>query len=375
VPQSNRKLGGVSRLKAAGPTASPTAPAHADFVYNGGPVIVCPLIFATFWGSHWSDAAHQTQSARLIQFLKDLVASPWMNIMSQYGAGTGQGSGMFIQSSFISSVPATLTDASIHTVIQNAINSGAIPEPPANNGTNVIVIFLDESVAVNDPGLGVVMCEPTSDNAFGYHYDFVTAKGNNCYYAVIPALDDTCINETCPGGTGCSLTLAETQEQRRTQVASHEFAEMITDPKFPTGWFGPSSDENGDICNGETATITAGANTWNVQRIYSKTDDIATNGTSFCLASAPSPIPKLAGGPTAVATMPEVSPERFAAYKGFLPLPTAHFDAAAGKASFDEDHVHKFARQFFYPLHHSNIIGDMASAMRHFADILEKGKK
>jgi hypothetical protein len=375
MPQSTRKVGGVSPSRRAGPAAAATGPQHGDFVYNGGPVITCPLIFATFWGSHWSDAAHQAQSARLIQFLKDLVGSTWMNIMSQYGAGSGPNSGMFIHSSFVSNVPANLTDASIHTVIQNAINSGAIPEPPASNATNVIVIFLDESTAVNDPGLGVVMCEPTSDNAFGYHYFFTTAKGNNCYYAVIPALDDTCINNTCPGGAGCSLSLAETQEQRRTQVTSHEFAEMITDPQFPTGWFGPSSDENGDICNGETATITVGPNTWNVQRIYSKTDDIATNGASFCLASAPSPIPKLAGGPAAVATMPMVSPERFGAFKGFLPLPTAHFDAAAGTASFDEDHVHKFARQFFYPLHHSNVVGNMPAALRQFADILEKSNK
>ena len=137
------------------------------------------------------------------------------------------------------------------------------------------------------------MCEPTGDNAFGYHFFFTTAEGNSCYYSVIPSLDDTClINTGCSGG-GCSLSLSQTQEQRRTQVTSHEFAEMATDPAFPSGWFGPASDENGDICNGEADSITVGANTWDVQRTYSKTDDIATNGASFCLTTAPNPIPKL----------------------------------------------------------------------------------
>ena len=288
-----RKVGGVSAKKP--PVSGPLAAAHADFVFNGGPVIDYPLIYASFWGSHWSDATHQAQSTRLIQFLKDLIQSTWMNIMTQYGAGSGRGGGEFVGTSFVSSVTANLTDAGIHTVLQSAINSGSIPEPPANNSSQVIVIYLDESVAVNDPTFGVVMCEASGDNAFGYHNFFVTSAGNNCYYAVIPVLDDNCINSTCPGG--CSLTLSETQEQRRTQVTSHEFAEMITDPKFPTGWFGNTSDENGDICNGETTTITVGSNTWNVQRIYSKTDDINTNGASFCLANAPNPIPRLAGGP------------------------------------------------------------------------------
>lgn len=377
MAKARRKVGGVDAQK-AGPHGgpAPAAPAHADFIWNGGPVITCPLIYASFWGSHWADATHQAQSVRLIQFLKDVLASTWMNIMSQYGAGSGQGSGLYVQASFISNVPATLTDADIHAVIQGAINSNAIPEPPANNTTNVIVIYLDESVAVKDPGFGVTMCEPTGDNAFGYHFDFVTAKGNNCYYAVIPSLDDQCIKNTCPGG--CSLNLSETQEQRRTQVTSHEFAEMITDPKFPTGWFGNSSDENGDICNGETATITVGTNTWHVQRIYSKTDDINSNGTNFCLASAPTPVPKLPNGPAAVPTTAEISPARFAAYNSFLPLPITLHDAKGATTTVHPRDMQDFARRllrFFYPLQHTNVLAGMSDVLRQFADVLDKQGK
>jgi hypothetical protein len=89
---------------------------------------------------------------------------------------------------------------------------------------------------------------------------------------------------------------SSTQEQRQTQVASHEFAEMTTDPEL-NAWVDPKAGENGDICNGESATITVGANTWTVQRTYSKTDDMATKGQSYCLATAAAPIAPLKPGP------------------------------------------------------------------------------
>ena len=59
------------------PTAPPNkAAAFPGFVYNGGPVVKFPMIYATFWGSTWlSDAAHLTRAARLTQFLTDLGAS------------------------------------------------------------------------------------------------------------------------------------------------------------------------------------------------------------------------------------------------------------------------------------------------------------
>jgi hypothetical protein len=71
---------------------------------------------------------------------------------------------------------------------------------------------------------------------------------------------------------------------------------MTTDPQL-NAWFSLDlSHENGDICNGEADTIKVGANTWTVQRQYSKTDDINSNGTNFCLVDAPNPIAKLALG-------------------------------------------------------------------------------
>src|ERR1700720_3133615 len=124
VPSTHRKVGGVSAKmrphgaeRASGP--GPASLAHGDFVWNGGPVITCPLIYATFWGSHWTTSpAYLSEAGRLTQFLADLVNSEYMNVLSQYGAGSGKGSGLFMQASFISGIPANLSDSDIHNVIK-----------------------------------------------------------------------------------------------------------------------------------------------------------------------------------------------------------------------------------------------------------------
>jgi hypothetical protein len=270
---------------------------YPNFRYQSGPVIRSPQVRTSFWGALWADASHQARAQRLNQFHEDLLQSGFMNVLSQYGVGQGaDNAGAFVGDSFISNVPSTLTDPIIRATIQSAINQGVLLEP--GDPSNVaLIIYLDENIGVNDPSDQLVLCEPKNDNAFGYHDFFTTSAGHKFYYAVIPALADTCLQESCPGhDAGCSLHLAEPQEQRQTQVASHEFAEMVTDPEL-NAWVDPKAGENGDICNGESATITVGVNTWTVQRTYSKTDDMATNGQSYCLATAPAPIPPLKPGP------------------------------------------------------------------------------
>jgi hypothetical protein len=287
----------VRGIKAKAKKAAAQAGKFPNFSYQGGPVIASPEVHTSFWGSLWSDADHQARAQRLSQFHQDLLASGFMNVLSQYGVGNGAGNaGVFAGSSFISDVPSTLTDPLIQQTIQSAINQGALPEPgsPSNMA---LMIYLDENMGVEDPGDQLVLCEPSNDNAFGYHSFFTTVAGKKFYYAIVPALSDGCLEESCTGqDSGCSLHLAQPQEQRETQVASHEFAEMTTDPEL-NAWVDPQAGENGDICNGESATITVGANDWNVQRTYSKTDDLASGGQSYCLAEAPAPIPPLKPGP------------------------------------------------------------------------------
>ena len=220
--------------------------------------------------------------------------SSFMNMLSQYGCGS---TGTFIQGVFIANTNNNLLDSELQTFIQTAINNNVLPEPIPNSNI-VYIFFLDNNTGVNDGAN--ILCEPSGDNAFGYHSFFATTAGNSGYYAVVPGLTNTCLANSCPGGNpGCSLQTTMSQEQRQTKVLSHEFSEMITDPQVGSNfaWNDPTdfnSGEAGDICNFlAPGTITVGPNTWTVQPIYSKTDDMQTDGATTCIFGASSPYPSL----------------------------------------------------------------------------------
>lgn len=287
--KSNRGVKGERVKLPSNVTAAGVASAnpHARFLYHGGAVVLNPQVFAIYLGN-WTSAASQARAVRLGQYLTDLVASTYMNILSQYSCGT---SGKFIGSAFVANANHNLHEKDIHQILQTAINNKAIPEPVNHN--NVYAVFLDDLTGVKDTGIKVVMCEAHSDNAFGYHNVFTTAANNPCNYAIIPGLSDLCLNETCHGSPGCSLQTTQTQEQRQTQVASHEFAEMISNPNGDA-WFDDSDgSENGDLCNGVPGTIAVAGRTWTVQRMYSKADDLKSHGNNICVLPPANPIAPL----------------------------------------------------------------------------------
>lgn len=189
------------------------------------------------------------------------------------------------------------------------------------------------------------------------------------YYAIIPGLTDACLKQSCKSDTGCSLHLAETQEQRQTQVTSHEFGEMVTDPQL-NAWWAPGAGEEGDICNGESDSITVGTNTWTVQKSYSKTDDVATNGATFCVTTHATPLPKLAGVMAARTAMARV--QQLQAVAKILPLPSIYYDAQSNKITRKDEEVEAFAEKLLDPFHHADIVPNMPGLLRHFADVLEK---
>ena len=65
---------------------------------------------------------------------------------------------------------------------------------------------------------------------------------------------------------------SQTQEERQTQVASHQLSEVLTNPKgIHEAWIAPGDPHrNGDICNGRAGQITVGRNAWTVQLTYTK---------------------------------------------------------------------------------------------------------
>jgi hypothetical protein len=148
---------------------------------------------------------------------------------------------------------------------------------------------------------------------------------------------------------------------------------MVSDPEL-SAWYEPGA-ENGDICNGESATITVGANTWTVQRMYSKYDDINSNGASYCVVAPAAPIPELAGGPTAGLTAADrlqlMQPSTF---DRLLPLPTFQHDAAKKKTTVKTEDQQRYVRQMLFPLD-NNVVGDLGGLLDQIAATVRAGLK
>ncbi len=371
IPAKAAAYGLTALVEQRAPVAA--AAAHPNFTFHGGPVIKRPQVFSSFWGQSWSQAANKKRAERLNQYLQDLLKSKYMNILSQYGVGAGAGAaGAFVKSSFIANVTGSLRDSGIRQIIQTGINNGVFAEP-SNPTNNVLVIFLGEGISVNEPAQGLVLCEPAHDTAFGYHSFFTTKAGNPFYYSIIPALDNECLTHTCPSDAGCSLHLAETQEQRQTQVASHEFAEMTTDPELNAWFDGSTGAENGDICNGESGTIKVEGRTWTVQRMYSKFDDVQSNGAAKCRTEPPNPLPRLSPGPPLAQPFALADAQQIQTLEQLLPLPAAHFDPQTGQAVMDEAELLAYVKKLFSPFSDEHIIADLPAFLREAADILSKG--
>ena len=251
----------------------------ANFFDKGGFLLTDPKMVAVFIGD-WSASPSQVKS--LTQFCKDLMQGTLLDVLKQYGFNQGT----VIGTAMIPSKQTTFNEVQLGLLLQDAINKKILPEPVDKQ--MCYMLFFSDNIGFSDPSLQLSLCEPKNSTAFGFHHDIITAAGNRLIYSFIPSLNDACVTSTCAKSSSCSLSTSETQLQRQTQVASHEFAEMVTNP-LGTGWFNiKTGDEIGDVCNGTNTNMTVGDNTWLVQKIYSKTDDQNTSGRSICFADTQS---------------------------------------------------------------------------------------
>jgi hypothetical protein len=262
------------------------------------------------------------------------------------------------------------TNDTITNWIQRLIDQGVIPDAsdPTSLGTVVLMIFLDDTIELVDRGfLGgkspIVMCEDASDTAYGYHWFFNTRSGNPMYYAVIPSLNDNCIRK------GGSLDSSLSQEQRLTQVASHEFAEMCTDPQPFTGW----NPEIGDPCNGDSDTITVGQNIWTVQKIYSLANDDGYGEADPCVGSVPQHLPANSNGPQLLASA--LAQYRPGHLDRLLPLPPVCVSARDGSAEVNAKDMRSYVSRLTHPLRHADLPLGVPGILRQAADIIETRNK
>ncbi|WP_242392248.1 lipid A deacylase LpxR family protein [Anaeromyxobacter oryzisoli] len=309
------------------------APVRAHVTYFGGRVVSSVQVVNVLWGDGpFAPFVAGDGPRSMARFLADLVGSPYLDGLAQYGTdrvaangqpGTGQRivRGALAETIRIAPDPANdapiVDDANVVAELADQLSAGVLPAPALDAAGYVATVYLIHFPA----GRTITLGRGASCATFCAYHGAFEWDGRNVYYAVLPDLSP---GSGCDAGCGAGGGLAAA-----TSIASHELAELITDPEGglattlgpPVAWYDPVSGEIGDICLGQDGTV-AGASgaSWVVQRWWSNVDGacVAASGVNaVARAAAPAgdrPAPGAAGVMTAAlrASLPpaEAAPAR-----------------------------------------------------------------
>jgi hypothetical protein len=243
----------ITASSAVASTHLPCSPTKGDKVgYHGGLVVPDPQATLIFWGSWWQKSATGAQVITEMQKLfNGLYDSPWANTLSQYCDLFGE----FPQSdAYGSMLAATYIDPinppTAPTPQQMADEAAREITPPIKgpfiNGAPMII---------TPPGVTPVGDGPIGSKtaACGRHgWDPARDRGGNMYYYQYADVPYGVISAT----PACYQPMTVAQEL--SAVASHEWAETVTDPflngskagvHVQTAWASsPPNGEIGDLC-------------------------------------------------------------------------------------------------------------------------------
>jgi hypothetical protein len=225
----------VRPAAAIGPSCFDT-PCDPPLVYGGYQVQRHPRVFLVFWGPRWNTDISGTIAAQKAVFSK-IRGSNWSGILTQY---------------------YETTDGPGHArVFNDAVLAGTwidTATPPSSVGPSQVG---DESVrAANARGWStsadtqIIVFTQHGTNVPGFNTDFCAWHFNGAAgaYALVPYQADA-IN--CTGyGKGKAV-------EASTFVATHEYAEAVTDP-VSGGWVTKGGEEIADLCVGAPATSVGG---------------------------------------------------------------------------------------------------------------------
>jgi hypothetical protein len=203
------------------------APPAPQLSYRGGPLITAVEVCTLFWGQAWTAAAQQSLVTALNDFFGFIVASPYVDQLSEYDTAAFHiGRGRFVGTATVNApaLGTTVTDSAIRQMLEQQL-TGKTSFPAAGPNT-VYFVFLPPAVLVAAGG-------DRSCQAFCGYHDHINAR---IYYAVVPY----------PGCAGCLGGLGPLDAL--TSISSHELAEAITDPVPPQGWYDDTHGEIGDFC-------------------------------------------------------------------------------------------------------------------------------
>ena len=341
--------------------------------YNGGPVVSCPVVYASFWGSLWPTKPDAVAAqAILTTFLGDLVHSTWMNVLSQYGVKGG----MFAQANNLilpqdpkgfaqqdGHIGVTLSTSDCEQNLLGMVSNRMLPAPSdPRNTPPVVICFLNDNVTTD-----LIERKRTEGiDVHGYHEHLMTAGGQPLIYAIVkwrPPKEAADINAM-------------------TGTASHELAEMATNPLGSgrpgdplNGWIIPaelgSTEGSTEICDQDNGLLCRGGiqelagTSWMVSPMWSDVDDT-------CTASASNPIPPIHPGPFSLSATIAAEPRRDSQLlQRLTPFPTMHKDPETNRTYMKKSEVFAYYRKLFYPIRHERVHPDFPAFLRELALILE----
>jgi hypothetical protein len=250
-------------------TASPIQPAFVFVPYQGGPIIVKPKFYFTFWGykkfgdaqgvqplletyaKNMGGSSHndiETQYYQVVNSAKTYITNP----SNQYGGSWNDES----------AIPKRPTDAQIGAESLRAV--GHFGYDP--NGVYFVATAHDHS----EVGFVSHWCS--------YH-SFTYYKNKPVPYANLPYIPDA--GKACGADWIKPPADESAKDEGVTILAGHEFGETITDPQPYSAWTGPDG-EVGDQCAWHNlANDPFGTKSYASQ-------PMASNATGSCVQSYPS---------------------------------------------------------------------------------------
>ncbi len=324
-PQPGHAVCRVMPLLVPGRAAQVPSRAHLD--YFGGRVVSNIQIVQVLWGAGlYEPFVDSVGPGSLPAFFAAFTGSTYIDALAQYATdrpgvngtpGTHQriGLGSFLRQERIAPAGKSLvSDDDIIAELGRQIRAGGLPRPSADAAGNADTVY----VVYFPVGKTITVGGGTSCATFCAYHGAFNLDGRNVYYAVMPDMS---------AGSGCDLGCgAGSPFQNATSIASHELAEVITDPEVsraagftaPLAWYDTFNGETGDICNGISQPLTlADGVRYTVQQFWSNADNACTAGGGVTTPPAVAAAAVPAQPAAAEATVPPASPP------AAVPLPAA----------------------------------------------------
>jgi hypothetical protein len=265
-------------------------PIPGALVDDGGPVQTAPRLYLVFWD--WSSDPDGEQPY-LIRFLSSIGGSPWLQTLSQYGAGTDpKYEGDWSDTTDVT--PTEPTDAQIQAEAKLGAKHFGITDS-----------VNDQVIVAMAPGVGLKKSlEP--DDTCAYHGPIKTEL--DLTYTALPYLPTYALN--------CGQNYLHNELDAVSMVEGHEMAESITDPlvNVQTAWVDAGGNEVADKCAYyDVADTITSQGTFAVQPLWSNSANECALGPPYSWVNQ-----QIAAGNTSSAgpSIAVSGQEIYAAFKG-----------------------------------------------------------